>query len=616
MSLRLEIDGRAVIEFEDDTVTLGTDPINTVPLPPCEGLAEKHAVIRKVAGRWMVEVREAEGIRIADSPPTRMHWLSKGDVIRLTENGPEICFEPDRPATRFVAASHSKDTDSPPARPVLRPLDSEDPSDKEATLLLSKPRTIEVPSLDEPIELEEVDAPPRRPMNRPPSSPEIPSPKPTQIRPSTTRPVPPEPPARLPPVIKSRGWLEEGPSSSFQARQQRARTRFRLQGAGVGVLVVVALLAWRLGAGPSPNPIEVASAPQSSPPVTTVENSTPATVATMTPQATAGQQSFGPSRPAVAPDRQTNSPSRPATGLPATVIPATGLPASSNPAKTTASTDAEKPEHLPRNSQPSAPSALLTAVSEGIYVVFARRPGADEYFRLGTAWAVSRKALVTSGAIAIAAEDLQKEGLTIIVSQPGLDSPLEIKKARPNPAYRHAVERAIIARQQIAAESPPPSKDESLTTPEQDLTRALFDQARFDLGVLDLQPGQRLSNPLKTQTGELEDVDSQDFDLVGFPFSSDEYRSQSGTISEQPQERPYPRDATASINKNLMLTMTFTADVADNNWSGCPVFDRAKRVIGVYSRPVKSIKASKNGPGQEHSVVWLGRLVEFASDLE
>src|SRR5579871_4780058 len=94
MSIRLRIEGSSAVNLDDETITLGSDATCTVPFAPVSGLHPKHAVIRKLAGRWIVEVRGAEFIRVGDGEPTRLHWLSPGDVIRLADACPLITFEP------------------------------------------------------------------------------------------------------------------------------------------------------------------------------------------------------------------------------------------------------------------------------------------------------------------------------------------------------------------------------------------------------------------------------------------------------------------------------------------------------------------------------------------
>ena len=97
MPIKLAITGQPAIEIDVENITIGSDRSCTVTLDDAT-VMPKHAVIRKIAGRWLIEVREAPAVFVGGPPgPTeskRLHWLLPGDQIRLTENGPAITFEP------------------------------------------------------------------------------------------------------------------------------------------------------------------------------------------------------------------------------------------------------------------------------------------------------------------------------------------------------------------------------------------------------------------------------------------------------------------------------------------------------------------------------------------
>ena len=270
MSIRLEIDGDSVVEFDEETIILGSDPSCTVTFPSMAGLELKHAVIRRIAGRWLVEVREADSIQVGDAEPSRMHWLNRGDVIRLTDRGPEIKFETDRPPTktgppRGKAATPSAGVARPTLRSTATPLESD-------TLQLSKPTSVVLPPFTDAVEVHEMQsAPPTAKPSRPaptkgddeskktpPSRP--PANKPTSSRSEgedeaefkgapSARPLPPLPP--LPPLVKSTSWLDGSTSAASSSRRKRAARRFWMQMGGVGVLAVVAVAIWQFGRGGS-----------------------------------------------------------------------------------------------------------------------------------------------------------------------------------------------------------------------------------------------------------------------------------------------------------------------------------------------------------------------------
>ena len=85
---------RQTFSFETDAIGIGRDPDNQVALPNDARLAPLHAVIRHVNGRWIVESRDGGPIRVGNGRPAQFAWLNPGDVIHLTESGPQLVFEP------------------------------------------------------------------------------------------------------------------------------------------------------------------------------------------------------------------------------------------------------------------------------------------------------------------------------------------------------------------------------------------------------------------------------------------------------------------------------------------------------------------------------------------
>lgn len=95
MLISLTLDHQAY-RFDSDTIPIriGTAVENEISRPNDARLAPLHAVVRSINGRWMVESSGKEQIRIGNRRPVPFAWLNPGDVIRLTESGPDIIFEP------------------------------------------------------------------------------------------------------------------------------------------------------------------------------------------------------------------------------------------------------------------------------------------------------------------------------------------------------------------------------------------------------------------------------------------------------------------------------------------------------------------------------------------
>ncbi|MBS0204799.1 MAG: hypothetical protein JSS49_17980 [Planctomycetes bacterium] len=545
MSIRLEVDGK-VVEINEDTVVLGSDPGCSISLPQVGEMTPRHAVIRKIAGRWIVEVREAAFIRVGDQPSARMHWLNPGDVIYLTDTAPEIVFEPDAASRRTVSVRATLDADPPTSESRPR----------------SQPKSMVVPSLKNVVELDDVASAGK-----------------SEDGSVGVRPLP-----RL-------GTSSYGGDLPRPRRSGLPRGLVLKIVLGV-VLLIVAVGGWQLG-----RPRRVPLLPSNPDPV-------PATTLVQPPATVAG--GVGDPNPTSKPDP-----------VPESIGPPRTKPA---PKPTETKVASKPPETTSPAIPPVSPATpndateTPQAVRDAVYAVFAKHPEADHYFRLGTAWAASRRSLVTSGAVALAVEELQGKGLTVVVSNPSLKQPVSIKGARVHAAYRQAKEREMLAHEQLdaaAAGKPLKTNEEDVVPPEEKLVRSNSAQSRFDVGVLDVASGERLPSTLDMDSGDLPDVSRIEYVMVGFPFPESDYQASSTTLAGPPGERRCPQGGAVKSDSTLMLTMTFPDGLAAENWSGSPVCDGSHRVIGVYSRVSKAGK-----PPEKHAVIWLGRLREFAPDLE
>ncbi len=120
MAILLAITGRPPFAVDAETISIGSEAGATIAFPHDDRIKPRHAVIRKLAGRWMVEAREADSIQVGDSEPARLHWLSAGDVIHLVEIGPTITFQPpiDEPIT-LTPTVRRPATPAPAAAPAV-----------------------------------------------------------------------------------------------------------------------------------------------------------------------------------------------------------------------------------------------------------------------------------------------------------------------------------------------------------------------------------------------------------------------------------------------------------------------------------------------------------------
>src|SRR5262245_8158442 len=150
MAIALAVSGRPPLLIDSETITIGSDPANSVVLTGDDRIKPRHAVIRRVAGRWLVESREGDSFQIGHLEPARLHWLSPGDVIRLVVNGPEITFQPpdEQPpaaASQFVPHPAIIPLTASPAPPPFRPAETIAPAPTHDSLFAPLTEPIEPP---------------------------------------------------------------------------------------------------------------------------------------------------------------------------------------------------------------------------------------------------------------------------------------------------------------------------------------------------------------------------------------------------------------------------------------------------------------------------------------
>jgi hypothetical protein len=97
------------MELAGEEIAIGRDAAATLSLAGDHRVQSRHAVLRRVATRWLIEAADGVTIRVGDGRPTKVAWLNAGDVIHLTEAGPTLTFCPNgavpAPATAAPAVA-------------------------------------------------------------------------------------------------------------------------------------------------------------------------------------------------------------------------------------------------------------------------------------------------------------------------------------------------------------------------------------------------------------------------------------------------------------------------------------------------------------------------------
>ncbi len=258
---------------------------------------------------------------------------------------------------------------------------------------------------------------------------------------------------------------------------------------------------------------------------------------------------------------------------------------------------------LPDEELDNAPlSPVLQATQNGVYAVIAEDDEGTRRIRIGTAWAATERHLVTTASIALAVQEYQQEGLIASVVHPTSKQSIRIENVRTHKFFREGEDSIAKAIEKGN---------------EKMVLLAQAAQVRFDLGVLDIVDSGELDNALPFVARSMKTSKETKFSMVGFPFDRDDDFTDAFDVgklaligSKKFTSKQIPQ------NKEMALTIQFASDSDDRDWSGSPVLNRANQVIGVYAQLAdpKMLLSKRNQP--ERAVVWLGRLHDFAADVE
>jgi len=94
MTVTIQLPSNEQVTTDGSTILIGTDISCDVCLPRESGCQAQHALIRKLANRWLVESLGDWSIRAGASEQGKRCWLQPGDLIHLMPHGPVLVFEP------------------------------------------------------------------------------------------------------------------------------------------------------------------------------------------------------------------------------------------------------------------------------------------------------------------------------------------------------------------------------------------------------------------------------------------------------------------------------------------------------------------------------------------
>lgn len=102
MAISFQDSSGTTVRFDGDIVSIGRDSSCDFSMPHEQRLQPRHAILRKMAGRWLVETAGEWNVQVGSGPAGRKCWVKPNDVIHLTEAGPDLVFQ------TIVATDESK----------------------------------------------------------------------------------------------------------------------------------------------------------------------------------------------------------------------------------------------------------------------------------------------------------------------------------------------------------------------------------------------------------------------------------------------------------------------------------------------------------------------------
>jgi hypothetical protein len=282
---------------------------------------------------------------------------------------------------------------------------------------------------------------------------------------------------------------------------------------------------------------------------------------------------------------------------------------------------------------PAAAAAQPPAnLSRCLFVVLAVDPEQKRQFRVGTAWAAAPRHLVTSAAVILGLEELQKSDLRAVVVPAGTTREIRVRGMRAHRAYRHAVEK-VLAAQKDLDQLPPANAPETFpdAPPTNDgkavvqagirrrnardaLAYAYRSQANFDAGILELD--EPLAEILPCVIGTVQWLPNQPLLMAGLPFRIDDFSPPDLAAASRPEQcAGSGLWATRMVYGETNFIVHFDGAPESRNWSGSPVLNQAGQVQGIYSRTATLPSGTASQP-PDHAITPITVIAEFAQELQ
>lgn len=270
-------------------------------------------------------------------------------------------------------------------------------------------------------------------------------------------------------------------------------------------------------------------------------------------------------------------------------------------------------------------SADPVNLNGALYLVMVKDPRQEQIYQLGTAWASAKRTLVSSAGIVVAVEELRDVLPNATVNSPNLKKELEIIGMTVHPEYRRAAAEAKAAQQEAESlrleleQNKTPDQinpiAEKIVAAEERRFQALERMVFYDVGILEVKDELAVLLPIAGGDAAIPRPGSSIL-LAGVPFPMQSYQVDPANLT-QPSNAKGNVQAHSQADGNSpaarRILLKCTKDLASQNWSGSPILNAAREVIGVYSRPTPPPLDPKSPTIPNlHDAAEIERLREFA----
>lgn len=245
--------------------------------------------------------------------------------------------------------------------------------------------------------------------------------------------------------------------------------------------------------------------------------------------------------------------------------------------------------------EPVTPRCEPPDVIGSLHLVLLESPDHSKSYRLGTAFAVGPRQLISSAAIVSALQSHQAAGAEIFVQNTVAGKTLRIVDMSIPPGYLDVCRQLDALQDQLqgiqvsqidSTTEGAGDREQKLGLAEESLLNFSESQAFLDAAMIHVEA--ELPAYLEIEDASASSIDAAtNLTLVGLPFPTSQFAVLDRQLPAMQQVAATitARSSSATTGQAHGLLLQCSRIAAGDNWCGSPVINDSGRVVGVYSRP-------------------------------